>query len=1776
MTVTELFAELTRKGVQVSANGDELTVHAPKGVLTPPLRAALAEKKAEILTRLRQARNGDVARVRIIPAPQDRLLPFPLTDIQQAYWIGRTAAIELGGVACQVYYEMEFAGLDVPRLNRAWQHLIERHDMLRAVVRTDGQQQILGQVPAYRFEILDLAGRDSHAVTSELERIREAMSHRVTAADQWPLFEIRVTRFDAGRTRLHFRIELIIADAWSVGYLLQEWFQLYLDAGAMPQPMDVSFRDYVLAEIAAQNSDAYRRAEEYWLGRLPTLPPAPDLPLAQSPAAIARPRFVRRSSEMEASSWSKLKARAARAGLTPSGVVCAAFADVLATWSKSPDFSLNLTFFNRPPLHPQLKDIIGDFTSTMLLEVRGSGDTFERRAQRLQEQLRRDLERHEYSGVRVLRQMQSQRGSAIAAAAPIVFTSGLSIRNVDDSPTFSLGEVIYGISQTPQVWLDHQTFDRSGRLFTSWDAVESLFPPGLLDAMFSAYGALLRSLAEGEETWHETTRCLVPTEQLRQREAINDTAAPVPGGLLHTLFAAQVPQRPHQPAIVSRDGSLTYEELFRRANILGRCLRESGALPNTLVAVVLEKGWEQVVAVMGILESGAAYLPIDPDLPPARVSYLLENGRVRLVVTDTEIDATRQWPDHVQRFCVDDAALTIGEPAPLETVQGPEDLAYVIYTSGSTGLPKGVMIDHRGAVNTIVDVNRRFSVGPDDRVLALSALSFDLSVYDIFGTLAAGGTIVMPDPSASRNPADWMTLIIEQRVTIWNSVPALLRMLVEYAAGRPEVPSALRLVLLSGDWIPVTLPEQARALVGDAQLVSLGGATEASIWSILYPIGKVEPSWKSIPYGRPMVNQRMHVLDGALEPCPIWVPGQLYISGVGLARGYWRDDEKSHERFFVHPETGERLYRTGDWGRYLPDGDIEFLGREDLQVKIGGHRIELGEIEAVLTQHPAVRAGVVVAEGEPGGNRRLAAYVVPRQPQTLASAQALQDFQLPELDGVLLDPIERVEFKLGKPGLRKAAGEAFHVHLNRPPLDETAIRAYVTRRSYRTFLQQPISLQQLSDFLACLWHVDLEGASAPKARYGSAGSLYPVQTYLYVKPDRVDGLPAGVYYYHPHQHRLVLLSSEASIDGSVHVPTNRALFASSAFSIFLIGQLNAIRPMYGEHSQHYATLEAGLMTQLLEMSAPVHDIGLCQTGGVDFQRIRELFALEDSHVLLHSLAGGGIDPSQHDVSALQHETVRTPDLRNFLRTRLPEYMVPSVFVLIDSVPLTPNGKADRKALSARAMSHRQPAATYVAPRTELERTVASVVQARLHLDRVGVYDSFFEMGANSVELVQVHRELGSLLQREFPIAEIFKNPTISAVAEYLATAAEDTRPASRNVAVGIDLNTEAVLDPEIMVSAPADVSVAPSAVLLTGATGFLGGYLLRELLEQTTADVYCLVRARDGAEGEARLAAKARSLAFPDERVLARIRAVVGDLRQPLFGLPPGEYETLASRVDAIYHCGADVNFVRGYEALKPSTVTGTTEVLRFAARFKTKPVHHVSSLAVFGSPVYLGRAMVYENDPLADSRGLAIGYFQTKWVAERLAMTGRQRGIPVSIYRPGLIAGHSVTGDSKLDDLLPLMIRGCIQLGLAPGLDALQLDLMPVDEVSRVIVRLSCRPEWLGKAFNLVAPRPLTWDQVFHVIGASGYAVQRVPYGEWRRALRAAPPDNALLQMLPFFEELDEDLLKSAPIDSENMRRGLAGAEVSMPEPDRLLGLYLDHLARIEFIPLPSRPYAS
>ncbi|TKC96364.1 non-ribosomal peptide synthetase [Polyangium fumosum] len=1013
MSAVQLLTDLARLGVKLSVEAEQLQIRAPRGTLDATLRDRIVEHKQEILALLRRSEHGSASQ--LVPAPAERHLPFPLTEIQQAYLLGRLVPTAGGNVGCHFYSEVDAADLDIDCLAAAWRQLIDRHDVLRTVVLPDGRQHFLEAVPTYGIETLDLRGQPPEAVLAMLEETRRSMSHRVYNLEVWPLFDIRAIRLDERHTRIYFSIDLFLVDAASLLRLIEEWRHLYRDSSTPWVRPGLSFRDYVVAEAGLQGSDQVRAAESYWFRRVVDFPTAPELPLGPVPAA-GQPEVLRHAGTLAADAWRRLKGRAAELGMTPTGMLAAAFSEVLRIWSRRQRFSITLTMFRRLPLHAEVNDLIGDFTSTLLLTCDAPPGGFAARAQHLQARLLEDMNHSHVGGVRVMREVTRARGRMDLDLMPIVFTSLLGLPCAENWRMGWLGKSVYAVTQTPQVWLDHQTYEHDGELCFHWDAIDAMFPEGMVADMFDAYARLLERLASDDAAWQEpvTAPLLLREEHLEPRRRANLTQEPTSTELLHTLFTSQAEARPTHLAIVSPERRMTYGELDRLVCRIGRRLRKEGAAPGKLVGVVMEKGWEQVAAVLGIVASGAAYLPIDAALPEERRNYLIAHGQVELVLTQSKVNDGLQWPDAVTRLCVDDETTWSGfEDGPLSPVQVPEDLAYVIYTSGSTGSPKGVVIDHRGAVNTILDINRRFGVGHEDRVLAVSSLSFDLSVYDIFGLLAAGGTIVLPDQERRLDPEHWAELVVREGVTLWNSVPTLMEMLVEHATGRPEAtPDRLRLVLMSGDWIPVTLPGRIAALVGDdarearkVQVMSLGGATEASIWSILYPIDHVDPAWKSIPYGRPMVNQTFHVLDEALDACPVWVPGHLYIGGIGLAKGYWRDEQKTRESFLRHPRTGEQLYRTGDMGRYLRDGNIEFLGRDDDQVKVGGHRIELGEIEAALVQHPGVTAAAVVAKGAHGGGKQLIGYVVPSNADAARRGSfdaALRDFLRAKLPAYMI------------------------------------------------------------------------------------------------------------------------------------------------------------------------------------------------------------------------------------------------------------------------------------------------------------------------------------------------------------------------------------------------------------------------------------------------------------------------------------------------------------------------------------------------------------------------------------------------------------------------------------------------------------------------------------------------------------------------------------------------------------------------------------------------------
>nr|APD72094.1 non-ribosomal peptide synthetase 2 [Streptomyces sp.] len=933
---------------------------------------------------------------------------FPLTPIQASYLAGRAEGMPSGGVATYYYHEYDRTPgdadplVDVDRLEAAWNRLVEHHPMLRMTVDHRGRQRITAAPGPYRIGVTDLRHEPAERVREALPAQRRGRSHQNRPTDSWPLFDIHVTLLPDGRTRLHVGVDVLLTDLAGWMLLMRQWGRLVEDpAHRLPEP-SARFADLQRAR-SADPEWAARRAHDraYWAERAPELPPSPRLPLLRDPADTTPPRFVRSAAELDAGTWAELRARCTEHAVTPTAALLAAFAVVLGRWGAGEAICLNTTLFDRPEDERAAEGVVGDFTTTALVGTPrfhpADWKGFAGYATAVNHRFWEDLDHRSVSGVEVLREMRAQTSQPVGAPShPVVFTSGVGLAGDGEPPAAWLGQEVYGISQTPQVLLDHIVWDEGGRLRLAWDAVEGAFPDGWIPALLDAYVRLLTALTR-TAAWRDPALGRDPS--FRPEEPLDVQPFATAGPLLHDPVVDAAQQHPRRPALLTSSATVTHARLADNAAATAALLAAHQVGPGEMVAVACEKGSAQITAALGVSLSGAGYLPVEPSWPAARIAAVCERAGVRYALTGRGVKT--DWPDAVTAHRLTAAgrparsAAASAEPAPSPTAPRPDDIAYTIFTSGSTGSPKGVEIEHRAARTTIDDIVDRFAIGPDDRVLALSALSFDLSVFDIYGVLGAGGSLVLPDPARQRDPQHWLEQAGRHGITVWNTAPALLEMLVEYAEMEPdeamEALRTLRLVMLSGDWIPLTLPDRLRRLAPQAKVMSLGGATEASIWSITHPVGHTDPRWRSIPYGRALRGQSFHVLDENGSPCPVGEAGELFIGGDGLARGYTGDPVQTAERFAVHPVLGRRLYRTGDLGRWTADGTIEFLGRVDRQVKIRGHRIELGEVEAVLARHPAVRQCVVSSVRGPDGRPRLVAHLSPRGTSEPPTAQELAD-----------------------------------------------------------------------------------------------------------------------------------------------------------------------------------------------------------------------------------------------------------------------------------------------------------------------------------------------------------------------------------------------------------------------------------------------------------------------------------------------------------------------------------------------------------------------------------------------------------------------------------------------------------------------------------------------------------------------------------------------------------------------------------------------------------------
>lgn len=668
----------------------------------------------------------------------------------------------------------------------------------------------------------------------------------------------------------------------------------------------------------------YEKCANYWRDKYSSLPLAPEL--SRKTNCITNCKTKRLSYKFATKTCRHLVQILTDNNIELSKLFLTLFAKTLSDYANQSKLTINYTINDKMTVK-NCFHLIGDFTNSVLIDFDFTNNNIESVYSQTGNKLRRAIANRFYSGVEVIRDIKRKNGSLSQAIMPIVFTCLYNGKN--KLCNNDIGNIEYIISQTSQVSLDFQIIEFEDGLSVSWDVVPEWFDVDI-DQLFNAFIEKINYIIN--ENPKNVFSCLESHKNVLDyvKEYNNQYLSFEPKNLVE-LIQNSCEKYPDKVAIKDKNGQITFSEILKQSEQVAQCLIEKNVQVGSYVGVEASKKISTIVNIIGILKCGAAYVPIDPTCPTERKKYIINRCNISYLLDETFYDNAISKN---ASFNKNKVFIT------------PETSAYVIFTSGTSGIPKGVEIAHNAVCNTILDINKKMNITCKDKIIGISSLCFDLSVYDVFGALISGAELYLQETAT--NTDEIISIMQNENITFWNTVPAIMELFIDRVErhGNINFPY-VKNVLMSGDWIPLSLPNKIKKFMTNANMYSLGGATEASIWSIYYPIKTVSEKWVSIPYGYPLANQQMYILDYELKSCPINTVGEICIGGTGVAKGYINDTNKTNESFIIHPKYG-RIYKTGDFGVMKKGGWIEFLGRKDNQIKINGFRVELGEIEKVI------------------------------------------------------------------------------------------------------------------------------------------------------------------------------------------------------------------------------------------------------------------------------------------------------------------------------------------------------------------------------------------------------------------------------------------------------------------------------------------------------------------------------------------------------------------------------------------------------------------------------------------------------------------------------------------------------------------------------------------------------------------------------------------------------------------------------------------------------------
>ena len=1014
--IVDFLSHLRTLDVRLTVQDDRLACTAPKGALNAELTAQLKERKSEIIEFLRTNPPVSGSNAPIVPVSRDGYVAPSLA--QQRLWL--QGQFDQNSTAYNVPCGLRLRGvLDRDVLNRSFQEVIRRHEVLRTrLINVEGAPKgLVRSVGDWSMEVRSLLETPPAQREDELKRIALAESRRRFDLTSDVLVRACLIVLGDEEHVLLVNIHHIAADGWSVGVLISELTRLYEafhENQASPLPeLSIQYADYAHWHRQLVESGVFQSEISYWRKQLSGPLPVMDLPKDRpSPAGTSYRGAVTRQI-LDAQVQESIRAFAPAGEVTPFVVLLTAFEILLFRYTSQTDIVVGSATAGRS--RTEFERLIGPFINNLVLRTDLSGNpTGNEMLSRVRDTVLNAFANENATFDHLVDVLQRHRELNRSPLFQVMFILENFSEPIPKLPGLTLEPLEFDLATSPYDLTIEVLGDEQGRLRLRWEYNTGLFDASTIERMQQNYSqVLVQLIAQPQLPISELQIVSVAERQQLIPSSVERTE--YPNLCVHEWFAQQAALTPDATAVVCGGEKLSYLELQVRANRLANRLRSMGLGPEVLAAVCLHRSVDMLVAVLAVLTAGGSYVPLDPQFPSERLAFMLEDSGAAVLVTEElllNLLPNRTLPV----ICLDRERSSLLSESPESPATGvlPQNLAYVIYTSGSSGRPKGVEVTHRSVVNLLESMRRQLLIGPDDRLLAVTTLSFDIAGLELYLPIVTGAQVILASQQAAWDGAALAALLRQSGSTIMQATPVTWRLMLDAGwAGSPGLK-----ILCGGEALPPELSN--RLLSTGCDLWNLYGPTETTIWSTAH---RVDARAGAVPIGKPIANTEAYVLDPRRELTPIGVAGELYLGGDGLARGYHGRPELTKEMFVDHPfRPGEKLYRTGDLVRWLGDGNLEYLGRMDNQIKLRGFRIELGEIEVVLEQQPGIEQAVVVVHSDAAGEQRLSGYFVARDgaaidPTSLREALShkLSDYMVPStlvrLDALPLTPNKKVDRK---------------------------------------------------------------------------------------------------------------------------------------------------------------------------------------------------------------------------------------------------------------------------------------------------------------------------------------------------------------------------------------------------------------------------------------------------------------------------------------------------------------------------------------------------------------------------------------------------------------------------------------------------------------------------------------------------------------------------------------------------------------------------------------------